>query len=86
MGSEMCIRDRSLYGLPPEALATYTRDVSNVTAAQARDVAARYYDPARANLVIAGDASHFDAGLRRLRHNVERIPVSQLNLDSAALH
>jgi len=85
-GVASAISTLSLYGLPPEALATYTRDVSNVTAAQARDVAARYYDPARANLVIAGDASHFDAGLRRLRHNVERIPVSQLNLDSAALH
>jgi zinc protease len=76
----------ALYGLPPEALRTYVGDINAVTPEQARDAAAKYYDPAHADVVIAGDASQFYAGLRRLRPNAERIPVTQLNLDRAALH
>jgi zinc protease len=76
----------ALYGLPPESLQTYVHDVSSVTAAQAQAVAARYFDPARADVIVVGDAQHFYAGLRRLRPNAERIPVTQLDLDSASLH
>jgi zinc protease len=76
----------SLYGLPPESLQTYVHDVSSVTAAQAQAAAARYFDPARADVVVAGDAQHFYTGLHRLRPNAERIPATQLNLDSATLH
>ncbi len=75
----------ALYGLPPERLGTYVSDVTAVTPAQARAAAARYFDPARADLVVAGDAQHFYDGLRRVRQNVERIPASELNLDSESL-
>ena len=57
-----------------------------MTPEQARAAAQRYFDPARADLVIAGDAQHFYDGLRRVRRNAERIPASDLNLDSPALH
>ncbi|MEZ6023678.1 MAG: hypothetical protein R3C16_09785 [Hyphomonadaceae bacterium] len=75
----------ALYGLPPEELGAYVSDVSGVTAEQARDAAARYFDLSRADVVVAGDAQHFFTGLRRVRPNAERIPVDELNLDSATL-
>src|SRR5262249_23418194 len=75
----------ALYGLPPEALRTYVSDINAVTPEQARAAAAKYYDPAHADVVVAGDASHFYAGLRRLRPNAERIPANRLNLERAGL-
>lgn len=75
----------ALYGLPPERLGTYVADVTAVTPEQARAAAARYFDPDRADLVVVGDAQHFYAGLRRVRPNAERIPVTELNLDSETL-
>ena len=75
----------ALYGLPPERLNSYVADVSAVTPAQAQAVAARYFDPERADLVIVGDAQHFYSALRRARPNAERIPVTELNLDNEAL-
>jgi zinc protease len=75
----------ALYGLPPERLGTYVSDVTAVTPEQARAAAQRYFDPARADLVIVGDAQHFYTGLRRVRRNAERIPVSDLDLDSPTL-
>jgi len=75
----------ALYGLPPERLGTYVADITNVTPAQAQAAAARYFDPAAADLVIVGDAQHFYPGLRRVRQNIERIPASELNLDDESL-
>ena len=76
----------ALYGLPPETLQTYVRDVSSVTAEQAQASARRYFAPVRANVVVVGDAQHFFTGLRRLRPNAERITAADLDLDSASLH
>ncbi len=75
----------ALYGLPPERLGAYVADVSNVTPEQARAAAARYFDPARADLVVVGDAQQFYPALRRLRPNAERIAATDLNLDREAL-
>ncbi len=75
----------ALYGLPPERLGSYVSDVTAVTPAQARTAAARYFDPARADVVVVGQAQHFYDGIRRLRPNAERIPVSDLDLDAEAL-
>jgi zinc protease len=75
----------ALYGLPPERLGAYVSDVSAVTPEQARAAASRYFDPARADLVVVGDAQHFYSGLRRIRPDAERIPASELNLDSESL-
>ena len=76
----------ALYGLPPERLGTYVADVTAVTPAQAQTAAQRYFDVNRADVVVVGDAQHFYDGLRRLRPNAERIPASELNLDSESLH
>ncbi len=75
----------ALFGLPPERLANYIADVTAVTPEQARAVAARYFDAARADLVVVGDAQFFYDGLRRVRPNAERIAVTDFNLDREAL-
>jgi zinc protease len=75
----------ALYGLPPERLRTYVSDISSVTPEQAREVASRYFDLDRADLVVVGDADTFYDGLRRVRPDAERISVEELNLDSGTL-
>lgn len=75
----------ALYGLPPERLGTYVADVTAVTPAQAQTAAQRYFDANRADVVVVGDAQHFYDGLRRARPNAERIPASELNLDTESL-
>ncbi|MBY0563488.1 MAG: insulinase family protein [Hyphomonadaceae bacterium] len=79
------ISSLALFGLPPERLGAYVSDVSAVTPEQARTAASRYFDPARADLVVVGDAQHFYPAIRRLRPNAERIAASDLNLDSETL-
>jgi zinc protease len=76
----------ALFGLPPERLQTYVSDVSAVTPAQVRSAATRYFDPAHASTVVVGDASLFYAAVRRVRPHAERIAITDLNLDRAALH
>jgi zinc protease len=76
----------ALYGLPPSALNSYVGNVNAVTAAQVRAAGARYFDPDRADLVIAGDADIFYSALRRAHRNAERISAGDLDLDKAALH
>jgi zinc protease len=75
----------ALYGLPPERLNTYVSDVSSVTPEQARAAASRYFDAARADVVIVGDADTFYRDLQRALPNTERIPASELNLDEESL-
>jgi zinc protease len=75
----------AFYGLPPERLGTYVSDIARVTPEQAREAASRYFDPARADVVVVGDAQQFYDGLRRVRPDAERIEVDQLNLDREAL-
>lgn len=76
----------ALYGLPPERLRTYVADINGVTLAQVREAGARYFDPSRADLIVAGDADVFFRALRRVRPNVERIAIDDLDLDSPNLH
>jgi hypothetical protein len=47
--------------------------------------AARYFDPARADLIVVGDADAFYDALRRTRPRLERIEIDQLNLDRPEL-
>ncbi len=75
----------ALYGLPPERLGTYVADVTAVTPEQAQAAAQRYFNAANADVVVVGDAQHFYDGLRRVRPNAERIPASELNLDTESL-
>lgn len=75
----------ALAGLPMSDLATYDDDVNGVTPAQIQAAAARRLPPSNASLVIVGDASVFIEALRAKYPNVEVIPLSELNIDSATL-
>ncbi len=45
-----------LYGLPADYWDTYPTKISAVTAAQAQAAAAKYWDPAKLQIVAVGDA------------------------------
>jgi zinc protease len=75
----------ALFNLPLDKLQTYVADVQAVTPEQMQTVAARLFDPARADIVIVGDAKIFASGLRRRARGVERIPAASLNLDKPEL-
>jgi zinc protease len=75
-----------LFGLPPERLNSYADDVNAVTAEQVRAAADQYLDPARADLVVVGDANTFWNGLRQRRPTAERINIDQVNFDTETLH
>ena len=73
------------FGLPLDKLQSYSADVGAVTAEQAAAAAKAYYDPAKASLIVVGDAQQFWGGIRGKREGFQRLPVDQLNLDSATL-
>jgi len=75
----------ALYGVPLDEITRYTDKVNAVTAAQVQAFASRVMDPAKANLIIAGDARTFAAALKAKRPELEIIPVDQLDLDSPTL-
>jgi zinc protease len=75
----------ALFGLPLDRLQTYVADVSAVTPQAMQAAADRLFDPARADLVVVGDAHVFYPALHRRRPNLERIPIDALNLDSPTL-
>ncbi|RZJ18342.1 MAG: insulinase family protein [Brevundimonas sp.] len=79
------VANLALYDLPMSDLAAY---VSNVEAIDAAAIQAAFADklPAdRASLVIVGDAAQFLDALKAKHPNVEVIPLTALNLDSATL-
>ncbi|MDX2236968.1 MAG: pitrilysin family protein [Hyphomonadaceae bacterium] len=75
----------SLYGAPLQGLQTFARDVAAVTPEQVQAAGAAIFDPARADIVIAGDADVFVDAIRTRRPDVERIGVDALNLDRESL-
>lgn len=79
------VANLAVYGLPLSDLATYAEDVNGVTPAQIQAAAAEHLPASNASLVIVGDASVFLEALRAKYPNVEVIPLTDLNLDSATL-
>jgi zinc protease len=73
------------FDIPLEKLTTYVADISAVTPASAKEVAAKLYDPKKASMVVVGDGTVFFNALKKKRPDVIRIPVDKLNLDSATL-
>lgn len=79
------VANLALYDLPMSDLAAY---VSNVEAIDAAAIQAAFADKLpvdRASLVIVGDAAQFLDALKAKHPNVEVIPLTALNLDSATL-
>ncbi len=79
------VANLALYDLPMSDLADYAGRVRAVTAEQVERAFARHLPTDRASLVIVGDASKFIDSLRAKYPNVEVIPLTELNLDSATL-
>ena len=73
------------FGLPLDKLQTYSADISAVTPEQAATAAKTYYDPAKATVIVVGDAQVFWNGVKGKRAGFERLGVDKLNLDSATL-
>ncbi|WP_428151408.1 M16 family metallopeptidase [Brevundimonas sp.] len=75
----------ALYDLPMSELAAYVGNVEAIDGAAVQAAFAEHLPVDRASLVIVGDASKFIDALRAKHPNVEVIPISELNLDNAAL-
>jgi len=74
-----------LQELPPEEVTRYAGRIAGVTAAGATSNAARLFSPEATTVVVVGDASKVVDALRKLRPEVEVIPIDQLDLDAPAL-
>ena len=75
----------ALYGLPMSDLAAYAGQVEAITPEQVQAAFAEHLPASSASLVIVGDASKFIDVLRAKYPNVEVLPLTDLNLDTAAL-
>jgi zinc protease len=73
------------YGLPLEELDQYSAKVRAVTPAQIQDAITRRLPAAAVSYVVVGDAQLFIDPLTEAYPELERIALSELNLDSAAL-
>lgn len=72
-------------GLTADEAARYAERLAAVDAASASAAARTYVDPARATVVIVGDASQFLEDLQAIRGDVEVIPAGELDLARADL-
>ena len=72
-------------GLDPAEAARFAEQLDGVDADAANLAARTYVDPARATIVIVGDADQFLEGLKAFRENVEVVPASKLDLATARL-
>ena len=79
------VANLALYDLPMSELAAYAGRVRAVTPEQLETAFARHLPVNEASLVIVGDAATFIDALRAKHPDVEVIPLSDLNLDSATL-
>jgi len=75
----------AVYGLAPEDVGRFTARTAAVSVADAEAAAAKVVDPAKASIVVVGDAATFLPALKARFPNVEVIPASGLDLDSAGL-
>ena len=75
----------ALYGVPLDEITRYTTRVEAVSPAQVQAFAARVMDPAKASIIVAGDAKTFGAALKAKHPDLDVIPVDQLDLDAATL-
>jgi len=79
------VANLALYDLPMSDLANYVDRVEAITPEQVQAAFAEHLPASNASLVIVGDASQFLEALRVKYPNVEVIPLTDLDLDTAAL-
>ena len=74
------------HGLDLENLETFRERVNAVTVDDVQRVAVEHVRPDRLSIVLVGDASTFEADLRRVGfENVERVPLTELDLSTVDL-
>ena len=79
------VANLALYDLPMTDLADYVDNVEAIDGAAVQSAFAEHLPVDQASLVIVGDAAQFIDALRAKHPDVEVIPLSDLNLDSATL-
>lgn len=75
----------ALQGVPLSEIARYDADIDAVTPQAAQAFAQRTLDPARADIIVVGDAQQFLPALKAKHPDVEVVPAGQLDLDSPSL-
>jgi zinc protease len=75
----------ALDGVPLSELSAYTTKVEAVSAGQVQDFTRRVLDPARAHVIVAGDAKAFTQALKTRRPNLEVIPAAEVDFDRPEL-
>ncbi|MDB5707699.1 MAG: peptidase [Sphingomonas bacterium] len=71
--------------VPLGELKAFTASVSAVDPAAVQAAAAKLLDPTQASIIVVGDSKDFIDALRKQYPDLELIPASALNLDTAAL-
>ena len=74
------------FDLPLDALASYIDDVDAISAEDVEAAAAEYLDPARASVVVVGDAQQFFDAVKNERAAAERINVDDIDFNAADLN
>ncbi len=72
-------------GLPVSEATRFTDRIGAVTAEGASSIASRLTSSRQATIIVVGDAAKFIDKLRAIRPDVQVIPASDLDLDSASL-
>ncbi|HET7607747.1 MAG TPA: pitrilysin family protein [Gammaproteobacteria bacterium] len=67
------IEELAIYGLPDSYYADYTNAIGAVTAESVQRAAAAHIDPARLSVVVVGDRSKIEAGIRALELGPVRV-------------
>jgi zinc protease len=75
----------ALYGLNLDEINSYIKNVQDVNASEIQKFAGARLDAKSADIIIVGKASDFLPDLRKRFQNVEVIPESELDLNSASL-
>jgi zinc protease len=75
----------ALYGLSLDEINNYIKNVQSVKATEIQQFAGSRLDARTADIIIVGRASDFLTDLRKRFRNVEVIPESELDLNSAGL-
>jgi len=75
----------ALYGLDLDRLGRFPQRIEAVTPADIPAAAAALVDPSTLSVIIVGDAKLFLPALKAKYPNVEVVPASALDLDSASL-
>lgn len=84
-GIASTLADYVINRVPLTTLDSYAKDVTSVPPDAVKAAAAKYLDPARASIVVVGDAKQFLEPLRKAYPGLEVIAAKDVNLDKAGL-